>query len=57
MAKDARATAIRFDGFADRNGRFFRALARNQRHEWFAMHRAEYGRSSQRSSVAATCWR
>jgi len=44
MAKDTRATAIRFDGFADRNGRFFRALARNQRREWFAVHREEYER-------------
>ena len=31
-----------FRGFADRDGRFFRALARNQRREWFAMHRREY---------------
>src|SRR5689334_7519937 len=31
-----------FRGFADRDGRFFRALARNQRREWFAVHRHEY---------------
>ena len=31
-----------FDGFADREGRFFRQLARNQRREWFAAHRDEY---------------
>jgi uncharacterized protein (TIGR02453 family) len=38
----ARRGACRFEGFADRDGRFFRALARNQRRDWFAMHRAEY---------------
>jgi uncharacterized protein (TIGR02453 family) len=32
----------RYTGFADRTGRFFRALAKNQRREWFAAHRAEY---------------
>jgi uncharacterized protein (TIGR02453 family) len=32
----------RFEGFADRDGRFFRALARNQRREWFEAHREEY---------------
>ena len=42
MAKATRATAPRFEGFADRDGRFFRALARNQRREWFAAHRREY---------------
>ena len=31
-----------FRGFADREGRFFRALARNQCREWFARHRREY---------------
>lgn len=31
-----------FAGFADREGRFFRALAKNQDREWFAQHRAEY---------------
>lgn len=31
-----------FRGFADRDGRFFRALAKNNRREWFAMHREEY---------------
>ena len=34
----------RFEGFADRDARFFRALARNQRREWFQMHRDEYER-------------
>src|SRR5689334_24648235 len=32
----------RFTGFADRDARFFRALARNQRREWFDAHRREY---------------
>jgi uncharacterized protein (TIGR02453 family) len=32
----------RFEGFADPDGRFFRALARNQRREWFQAHRVEY---------------
>jgi uncharacterized protein (TIGR02453 family) len=44
MPKAARATSDRFEGFADREGRFFRALARNQRREWFEMHREEYER-------------
>jgi uncharacterized protein (TIGR02453 family) len=38
------ATPDRFDGFADRSGRFFRALAKNQRRDWFDMHRDEYER-------------
>jgi uncharacterized protein (TIGR02453 family) len=42
MAKSAGATPPRFEGFADRTGGFFRALARNQRREWFAMHKEEY---------------
>lgn len=32
----------RFDGFADTDRRFFRALARNQTREWFAAHKREY---------------
>jgi len=32
----------RFAGFADRDGRFFKALARNNRRDWFALHRREY---------------
>ena len=39
MPKDA---AARFAGFADPDARFFRALARNQRRDWFEAHRAEY---------------
>ena len=42
MATKSRPTSSRFAGFADRNGRFFRALARNQQRDWFALHRAEY---------------
>ena len=42
MKKAARTTPARFEGFADRDRRFFRALARNQRREWFAAHRREY---------------
>ncbi len=36
------STPARFDGFADRDGRFFAALAKNQRRDWFALHRDEY---------------
>jgi uncharacterized protein (TIGR02453 family) len=32
----------RFEGFHDAGARFFHALARNQRREWFAAHRHEY---------------
>jgi uncharacterized protein (TIGR02453 family) len=39
MPKDVPA---RFEGFADPDRRFFRALARNQRREWFEAHRQEY---------------
>ena len=42
MPKTRGASPARFEGFADRDGRFFRALARNQRREWFEMHRREY---------------
>jgi uncharacterized protein (TIGR02453 family) len=36
------AAALRFEGFADREARFFHALAKNQRREWFQVHRREY---------------
>ena len=36
------AAPARFEGFADRDGRFFRALARNQKRDWFERHRREY---------------
>jgi len=42
MPKAAREMPDRFEGFADREGRFFRALARNQRRDWFEVHRQEY---------------
>jgi uncharacterized protein (TIGR02453 family) len=38
----ARSEPEPFDGFADREGRFFRRLARNQDRDWFALHRREY---------------
>jgi len=38
----AQAAPTRFEGFADRDGRFFRALAKNQRRDWFEAHRMEY---------------
>jgi len=46
MPTAARTTTSdeRFAGFADRDARFFRALARNQRRDWFAVHRDEYER-------------
>lgn len=33
---------IRFEGFADASGRFFRALAKHQDRDWFQAHRDEY---------------
>ena len=36
------APPARFEGFADRDARFFRALAKNQRREWFQAHKQEY---------------
>src|SRR5690242_8529938 len=38
----APAVPAPFEGFADREGRFFRALARNQNRAWFERHRREY---------------
>jgi uncharacterized protein (TIGR02453 family) len=32
----------RFDGFADDDGKFFKALAKNQKREWFAKHKDEF---------------
>jgi len=40
MAKAA--DPVPFEGFADRDARFFRALAKHQDREWFALHRREY---------------
>ena len=42
MAKRAAAAPTRFEGFADTDCRFFRALAKHQKREWFQSHRAEY---------------
>src|SRR5919201_3123359 len=42
MPQATRAISDRFQGFADRDGRFFRTLARNKRREWFEAHRREY---------------
>jgi uncharacterized protein (TIGR02453 family) len=36
------ADPARFAGFADRDARFFRALAKNQDRQWFALHRRQY---------------
>jgi uncharacterized protein (TIGR02453 family) len=44
MPKTDAATLERFDGFADREARFFKALAKNQNRAWFAAHRDEYER-------------
>jgi uncharacterized protein (TIGR02453 family) len=32
----------RFEGFADADGKFFKALAKNQRREWFLEHKEEF---------------
>ncbi|HXJ33369.1 MAG TPA: DUF2461 domain-containing protein [Candidatus Eisenbacteria bacterium] len=37
-----RAAPTRFQGFADTDGRFFRALAKHQDRNWFAAHKHEY---------------
>ena len=42
MPKADRATPTRFEGFVDRDARFFKALAKHQDREWFAAHREEY---------------
>jgi uncharacterized protein (TIGR02453 family) len=42
MARATTNGSMRFTGFADADGRFFRKLAKNQRREWFQAHRAEY---------------
>jgi uncharacterized protein (TIGR02453 family) len=42
MPKTTSTTPARFEGFADRDARFFKALAKNQTREWFAAHRDEY---------------
>ena len=42
MGKDPRGAPARFEGFADRDARFFKALAKHQDRDWFAAHRDEY---------------
>ncbi len=42
MPKTDRPTPARFEGFADRDARFFKALAKHQDRAWFAAHREEY---------------
>jgi len=42
MARASTTSGTRFSGFADADGRFFRALAKNQKREWFQAHRADY---------------
>lgn len=42
MPKADRSTSTRFEGFADRDARFFKALAKHQDRDWFAAHRDEY---------------
>jgi len=42
MAKSTRTVLTRFEGFADRDGTFFQALACNQRREWFEAYRSTY---------------
>jgi len=38
----AKADEPRFEGFHDRDGKFFKALAKNQKKEWFDAHKAEF---------------
>lgn len=42
MPKADQSTPARFTGFADRDARFFKALAKHQDRDWFAAHRDEY---------------
>ena len=42
MKSKSPSTPDRFTGFADRQGRFFKMLGRNQDRNWFKEHRAEY---------------
>lgn len=44
MAARHTPAPTRFEGFADREARFFRALAKHQDRDWFRMHRDEYER-------------
>jgi len=42
MPKATVVAPARFEGFADRDARFFKALAKHQDRDWFAAHRDEY---------------
>ena len=42
MRRPSALADARFEGFADTEGRFFRALAKHQNRDWFQAHRAEY---------------
>ena len=42
MPKTKVAVPVRFEGFADPEARFFRALAKHESREWFGLHREEY---------------
>jgi uncharacterized protein (TIGR02453 family) len=42
VPRKAAEEPARFEGFADRDGRFFRALAKHQSRPWFEAHRSEY---------------
>jgi len=42
MTKGAAPDVTGFAGFPDQQGRFFRALAKNQNREWFLAHKHEY---------------
>ncbi len=42
MPKTTSTAPARFTGFADRGAGFFKALAKHQSRDWFAMHREEY---------------
>jgi uncharacterized protein (TIGR02453 family) len=44
MASTGATTVARFERFADRDARFFKQLAKNQRREWFLGHKQEYER-------------
>ena len=42
MGRPAAAVDARFEGFADADGKFFRALKKHQTRDWFQAHRLEY---------------
>ncbi len=40
--KTSQQTGDLFEGFADQDGKFFKALAKNQNKEWFTRHKSEF---------------